>query len=261
MGRLPNELAVLSIAQRALSQAKTLKEVKELRDKAECARYYAQRARLGLEKQNQCAEFKLNCERKAGRLLMELGVMPGRPRKKSSRQANILADLGVNKSQSARWQQEARVPKELLELYVASTRTEGKEITAKGLIRLARQQRVMAMQCANGGAKPKRRPQFHGAITGQGQECLAGDSMAIVADLLNHHELLTESLREYCEQEFSHPRLVQRRTVSRILNESREWLKTLQDKLQDGSSAPWKMPGGRHDIRTGACLAAGAMAG
>jgi hypothetical protein len=215
-----------------LSQAKTLQEVKVLRDKAESARYYAQRARLGLEKQNQCAQFKLHCERKAGRLLMELGVMPGRPRKKSSRQAIILADLGVNKSQSARWQQEARVPEELLELYVASARAERKEITAQGLIRLARQQRVTAMNCVNDVAKAKRRPQFNVAIPEDGPKCLAGDTMAIVVDLLNHHELLTESLREYCEQEFSRPRLVQRRTVSRILNESREWLKTLQDKLE-----------------------------
>jgi hypothetical protein len=233
MGSLPSDLVELSTAHSALSQATTVKEVKELRDKAESARYYAQRARLGLWKQNQCAEFKLNCERKAGRLLIEMGVAPGRPgKKKRSHRATILAELGINKSQSARWQQEARVPDDLLRHYIASAKAEGKEITAQGLIRLARQASVAAMNRANNGARSKRRPGFEPVLAVTGPDCVAVTFMAIVDDLLNHHELLVENLREFCEQECVHTRLVQRRIVARILKESRDWLTTLRETLE-----------------------------
>jgi hypothetical protein len=233
MGSQPRDLVELSTAQRILSQANTVKEVKELRDKAESARYYAQRARLGLEKQNQCAEFKLNCERKAGRLLIEMGVCPGRPgKRKGSHRATTLAELGINKSQSARWQNEARVPDELLKLYVTSAKEEGKEITAQGLIRLARQATVTAMHRATSVARSKRRPGFDPVPPVASPDCITANFMSIVGDLLNHHELLVENLRDFCEQECVRTRLVQRRIVTRILKESRDWLTKLRDTLE-----------------------------
>ena len=72
-----DELTVLSEAHRALAQARTVEEVKIIRDKAEAARKYAQCAVLGLETQNRCAELKLHCERKAGRLLCGTSLIPG----------------------------------------------------------------------------------------------------------------------------------------------------------------------------------------
>jgi hypothetical protein len=51
--------------------------------------------------------------------------------------------------------------------------------------------------------------------------------MQIVDELVNHHGVLTDNLQEFCEQEFVRPRLVQRRTVDRLLRESKVLLSTL----------------------------------
>jgi hypothetical protein len=232
--RIPSELAILSRAQRALAQAGNLEDVKDLRDKAEAARKYAHSARLSLERQNECAEFKLNCERKAGRLLIELGIGPGRPKgKKRSHHATILSRLGINKSQSSRWQREAQVPENLLQEYLEKARIAGKEITAQGLLRLAQQQRHTARPIREDTdtAKPKRRERHIASPIAESCLCERGDFSAeaceLVDELLNQHWLLSNNLLEFCEQEVVRPKLVQRRTVARVLAESRELLVTL----------------------------------
>ncbi len=53
-------------ARQALAKAKTVDEVKEIRDKAEALRIYTRQAGEGLEMQNWCAEIKLRAERRAG---------------------------------------------------------------------------------------------------------------------------------------------------------------------------------------------------
>jgi hypothetical protein len=234
----PRNLAVLREAHRALAAATTVGEVKELRDKAEAARKYAECAKLGLEKQNQCAEFKLKCERKAGRLLIELGIGPGRPGKeKWSHHATILADLGINKSQSSRWQMEAKVPDELLQLYMATAREKRREITALGLLRLAKQQREVATLDGSGVVQAKR-PRKAARAYSVSPPPLGGDyrvldaAIELVVELLNHHGLLSDNLLDFFQQEVVRTELVQRRTVARVLNESRESLLTLLGMLQ-----------------------------
>ena len=67
--------------------------------------------------QNQCAEIKLRAERRGGELLKEQKRQPGETdRMIRSHGATIsaaepkLEELGINKSQSSRWQQIADVP-------------------------------------------------------------------------------------------------------------------------------------------------------
>lgn len=72
-----NALAQLGAATTALAQAKTLEEVKRIRDIAQAAHTYAQAAKLGLEAQNHAAEIKLRAERKAGELLAQLKEQEG----------------------------------------------------------------------------------------------------------------------------------------------------------------------------------------
>ena len=111
---------------------------KEIRDKAEAARQYAKSASLGLEIQNYAAEIKLRAERKAGQILLELKLHGG-DRKSSSHDENLkIHDIGINHNQSARWQLEAQVPDEDFEEYVAQSQDSGTELTATGLLRIAR---------------------------------------------------------------------------------------------------------------------------
>jgi hypothetical protein len=48
-----------------------------------------------------------------------------------------LADIGISRSQSQRWQKEALVPTDEFLEYIASTKEAGREITTRGLLRLA----------------------------------------------------------------------------------------------------------------------------
>ena len=72
MPKNPRELVLLDKASRALAQASTVDEIKDIRDKAEAARKYAQSAKLGLDIQNYAAEIKLRAERKVGELLLDM---------------------------------------------------------------------------------------------------------------------------------------------------------------------------------------------
>ena len=72
-----HDLSVLDHASRILADAKSLDDIKAVRDKAEAARAYVKAAKLGLELQNRAAEVKLRAERKAGRLLRSLKLRGG----------------------------------------------------------------------------------------------------------------------------------------------------------------------------------------
>ena len=90
-------------------------------DKAEVLRQYAAQAGAGLEAQNKCAEIKLRAERKAGEVLAET-VSRGGDRKTGSKSHDgTLKTLGINKNQSARWQQAASVPEAEFEAHIATT--------------------------------------------------------------------------------------------------------------------------------------------
>ena len=94
--------------------------MKEIRDKAEALRAYARQAGESLEMQNQCAEIKIRAERRAGEMLgdMELvGVNQHNEEGVSS--CNTLADIGVTRIQSHRWQTIASVPETEFEKHVA----------------------------------------------------------------------------------------------------------------------------------------------
>lgn len=141
-------------AKRALAEARTIDEVKQIRDKAEALRLYVKQQGDSLEMQNDIAEIKLRAERRAGELLAEMekakgnaGTMAGRDSsggfilKPPEGDAPTLADLGISKSQSHRWQIEASLPEEIFEQYVAETKSDQEELTSAGLYRLAQQEK------------------------------------------------------------------------------------------------------------------------
>jgi hypothetical protein len=132
-------LATLEHACRSLAQCKSLEDVKSVRDKAEAARQYAKSAALGLHVQNLAAEVKLRAERKAGELLAQLSLRGGDRKSKSHTATLKLADLGINRDKSARWQLEASVPESVFLEYLAAAEQAGLEITSQGLFRVAKQ--------------------------------------------------------------------------------------------------------------------------
>lgn len=127
----------LNQARQALALAKSIPEVKDIRDKAEALRAYAKQAGMGLEVQNECAEVKIRAERKAGKMLAEqIPHAGGRP-KPLDKQRVFLKDLGISWFQSHRWQLETSVPEEAFEEHIARVKGKKRELTSVGVLRIA----------------------------------------------------------------------------------------------------------------------------
>lgn len=104
---------------RAIQAAYRVDEVKDIRDKAMALEAYAKQAK-NVKAEQQACEIRLRAERHAGRLLKVMAkskerAKPGdvRPHQKRDGAAvgpSTLADLGVSKGQSSRWQKLADVP-------------------------------------------------------------------------------------------------------------------------------------------------------
>lgn len=141
------EIVLVDGARKALAQAKTIDEIKDVRDKAEAIRKYVKQAGYSLEAQNDAAEIKLRAERKAGETIQQmqengqLATRGGDQKTKSHDVTLNLSDLGLHKMQSRRWQLAAAIPDERFEQHVAEVRDAGKELTSAGVLRLARQLR------------------------------------------------------------------------------------------------------------------------
>jgi hypothetical protein len=138
-----NSLVKFEAARRALAEAKTIDEVKDIRDKAEALRLYVKQQGESLEMQNDIAEIKLRAERRAGKLLAEMAEngqrkTPQTAAEKSSR--TTLLDMGIRKDQSSDWQRIAAMPEETFETVIEKTKSNGDELTSAGMLRVAKSQ-------------------------------------------------------------------------------------------------------------------------
>jgi len=138
-----NTLANLDRARIALEKARTLPEVKKIRDIAEAARVYAKAAHLSKESLDYAAELKLSAERKAGRVLARLQKSSGgRPDKTAARLAGVseyqktLEETDTPTRTARYWQEVAAIPEETVKSYVTKAKLDDKNpITTSGLIR------------------------------------------------------------------------------------------------------------------------------
>lgn len=144
-------LARLATARALLAEARTVDEVKAIRDKAEAARVYAREARLGLEAQNFAAEVKLRAERRAGEVLADVerqrgertdrtSAQPG-PRSATTYQETLRA-AEIAPTTAKRWQAVARLPEPLFEQHIAAVKDAGRELTTGDVVRLATARRT-----------------------------------------------------------------------------------------------------------------------
>ena len=138
-------LAHITQAERALMDARTVPEAKDIRDTAQAIQSYLKQQNATLDIQNHAAELKLRAERKLGSLLNE-DVHAGNPQLSHDATIGRLPD-GINRNQSSRWQREASLPDDEFDAWVTRTKEAGEELTSAGLLR-------EAQKCARADAPP-----------------------------------------------------------------------------------------------------------
>jgi hypothetical protein len=229
-----HELALLDRAGQALAEARSFDEIKEIRNKAEAVRKYAQSASLGLDIQNRAAEVKLRAERQAGKLLSAISLRGGDRRSKNHGERLKLDDLGISRNQSTRWQLEARVPEDVFREYIRETRQAGRELTSNRLIRLAK----LWSQSTNGrrdnGNGHARRKNGSSSVTRRqiGDVGSSDIDMAeTISELINHYQLMDSILRPIYSGESTTLLAEERRVLRYLLLESQQMI-TRMDKLQ-----------------------------
>lgn len=138
-------------ARTALAEAHRVDEVKDIRDKAEAMAAYARQAK-DQDMILWATEIKVRAERKAGEMLTHMAETGERaqqgdgPKFKpgnssvvelSGEPPKTLADLGVNKRESHRWQQLASMSEEHFEAAVATAKDTAGQVTTAFMLREA----------------------------------------------------------------------------------------------------------------------------
>lgn len=150
-----NALARLSVAERALAEAKTLNEIKQIRDLAAAAEAYTKAAKLGIRAQNHAGEIKLRAERKAGELLAQLerdDLSNGGDAKSAfhiekpiSEYRAVLTENEVPPVTAWRWQRLAELPEEKFEEFIAEKEEIDDAITSAALFRFTQEYKRQQM--------------------------------------------------------------------------------------------------------------------
>lgn len=235
-GHGAHELALLGQAGQALAEARSFDEIKDIRDKAEAVRKYAQSASLGLDIQNRAAEVKLRAERQAGKLLRQMVLRGGDRRSKYHNERLKLDDLGISRNQSTRWQMQSQVPENVFQEHIRETCQAGKELTSARLIRLAKHwneadtlgERGNSRAVHNRHQSDKSSATHSREIDGRTQANSLAD---IASELTNHHQLLDNILRPIYSGESTTIAAAERRVLRYLLLETQKQLARLL-KLQ-----------------------------
>ena len=128
----PSPLARIETAHRLLAEARTIDEVKNVRDQAAAAAYYAKERGYSQDMIDWASEIKVRAERKAGELLVQMPKNRGAAGNPGGQgvpfhdgSAQTLAEIGVTPKQSMQWQQLASVPETQFEQAVAEVKSQG----------------------------------------------------------------------------------------------------------------------------------------
>ncbi len=133
------ELAKYDAARHALSVAVQIDEVKDIRDKAQAMAAYARQAR-DTEMVQWATEIKVRAERRAGQMLAELPkakgeILRGHTMGPRENDVKTLADMGITKNESARWQKLAAVNEAQFEQAISAAKEVAGEVTTAAMVR------------------------------------------------------------------------------------------------------------------------------
>ena len=131
------QLVKYDAACRAIAEANSVDEVKDIRDKAQAIQAYAKQAK-NKTLEIDASEIRIRAERQMGIMLRDTDIRakPGDYRKESS--PPTLSDLGITKDLSSRAQQMASIPDDEFEATLAEHREEQKAVTGRTMERLVK---------------------------------------------------------------------------------------------------------------------------
>jgi hypothetical protein len=132
LARQRNEL------QLSITHVQFIAAIRHVRDLAETSRDAAKAAQLGLEIRNRARTLRLRAERLGGQYLAGLPLKGGDKRSKWKTPPLTLADLGLDRDSSKRWQLAAKLPEAKFECYLIDANREKREISAASVYRLAK---------------------------------------------------------------------------------------------------------------------------
>lgn len=138
-------LAKYDAARYALAIAVEVDEVKDIRDKAEAMAAYARQAK-DTELVQWATEIKVRAERRAGQMLAEMPKAVGTKGQFAgghtmvppAAEAKTLADIGITKNESSRWQKLAAVTDTQFEQAVSAAKEVAGEVTTAAMLRAAK---------------------------------------------------------------------------------------------------------------------------
>jgi hypothetical protein len=149
-------------ARTALAEAHRVDEVKDIRDKAEAMAAYARQAKDS-ELIQYATEIKVRAERRCGELLRvtaesgQRATAAGNVNQHTPRVSNdttpTLADMGLTRDESSRYQQLAAMPAEHFETAVATAKATAGEVTTAFMLREAGKHRPPAKKVSKKDAE------------------------------------------------------------------------------------------------------------
>ena len=133
-----SDLILWDKMKQAVVECHSIDEISNIRSKAEAYRYALLQAKESPDVIRKAEEIKLRAERRAGELLgsdIQRGGNHGNQHKVAKSKATTLADLGVSRDQSSKWQKIANIPEEKFENYLEVQ----KELSTSGALKIAKQ--------------------------------------------------------------------------------------------------------------------------
>ena len=130
------QLTKYEAARNALQVASSVDEVKDIRDKAAAMAAYARQAKDSALVE-WATEIKVRAERRAGQMLAESGIKSGNPQlSQATTIGPTLAEIGISKDQSSRWQKLAGVPEAQFEQAIAVAKEVAGGVTTAAMLRV-----------------------------------------------------------------------------------------------------------------------------
>jgi len=147
----PDSRIVWDGFRRALAESTDLEQIMGFHQQAEAICQYIKIKKLGLEMLNQAGQLKLLVERRAGKVLPDLGLHGGDHKSSRQTERSRLKTWGISRNQSYQWRKVAELSEEDVAWYVGESSRRGEDATSYGLFRLAKTRAEMAKLAGSDG--------------------------------------------------------------------------------------------------------------